>query len=410
MEFTAKVNAKGKAFVKFEKEEYEGVGNAFIPRVIVNKGKNEKYKIYEDKKKISLSNLLDNDKREINPKIIKLKSKEKIKIKFHIEKGNKNANDSDGGIIKVHYFKKEEKKYSTSHNVAGYNKNIELIFSRDKEITHIKFYADDNDTFFDGGVNNVYCGYFKISNKCQEPLVEEFVNAINLTKEQKAKFMATVLVESTNGNKGLWDIAYVYLNLVGSLGFSKGLKRSSAYREKHYLYKAHLFNLGFGKSYKKNRGSTESRDWDYPTVENYAKTHFSNRKHIQEFKAFCENKIFTSDPKSKYKGWEGQGYYGDMNIRSHREIDKRWAMASQYFHLQDQCKVDKILVVKLHDTIKKPFDSTTYIFDAKKIRQYFKNNSQNLPKYEKGKCKRFNKPSLCNKNEKNAIPGVYFPN
>lgn len=70
-------------------------------------------------------------------------------------------------------------------------------------------------------------------------------------------------------------------------------------------------------------------------------------------------------------------------------------MASQYFHLQKQCKVKERLVVGLYDkrAIDKKKngenakDSTTFIYHSKKILMYFKNNPNDLPKYKDGDYK-----------------------
>lgn len=128
------------------------------------------------------------------------------------------------------------------------------------------------------------------------------------------------------------------------------------------------------------------------TIEEQAKI-FSTFKQITGFKEFCKNNIFIPNPNSFYKDWEGQGYYGDMNIRMHDDR-KIWAMASQYFHLQTQCKVKNKLVVGLFDSSainnnKDPFnekirDSTTYIYHTQKLVNYFNENLNELPTYKKG--------------------------
>ncbi|MDI9312765.1 MAG: hypothetical protein QM535_21325 [Limnohabitans sp.] len=110
-----------------------------------------------------------------------------------------------------------------------------------------------------------------------------------------------------------------------------------------------------------------------------------------------------------------------MNIRMHNDKKwrrEKWAMASQYFHLQNQCKVKEKLVVELYEKpldrfkeisiMKEKLEGTTYIFNQKKIEDYFKKHPENLPVYADGdkpysttgKIIKINSP-------KNAIPPVY---
>lgn len=129
--------------------------------------------------------------------------------------------------------------------------------------------------------------------------------------------MATVLVESSNGKEDLWHISYIYLNLINLHGFENGLRKSSAYIEKGFVYMSHLYHLGFGKENKnETAGDENTRPYRSKTVEQQSKGYASFNQ-VQGFKKFCKEKIFINNPISLYKDWEGQGYYGDMNIRMH---------------------------------------------------------------------------------------------
>ena len=142
---------------------------------------------------------------------------------------------------------------------------------------------------------------------------------------------------------------------------------------------------------------------------------------VQGFIKFCEEKIFIPSPISLYKDWEGQGNFEDMNIRMHNDKAyerEKWALASQYFHLQNQCKVKEKLIVELFDLptnrfekttkVKKKFDGTTYIFDQKKIKEYFKKHPDKLPNYADGDVKYSDTGKIIEESSpKNAIPAVY---
>ena len=51
---------------------------------------------------------------------------------------------------------------STKQIDVKYGDTISVDWDGTKGIYQIQFYADDNDSFFDGGVSNVYCGVAKI--------------------------------------------------------------------------------------------------------------------------------------------------------------------------------------------------------------------------------------------------------
>lgn len=342
----------------------------------MNDKKTWKYKGFnikelKNEESIQLSEFIDTSK--INHKLYGIQFNdgiEEIIVRFYVSKGNKYSKDKDGYI----YIKTNGVEVKTKFPIeVRYGQYIALRISKKgiKDNAYIDFYASDNGGVFDiQGKIDIFCGRVIINPTCQPPLVEEVLSNLELTDEQKAKFIATVLVESDNGKEELWDIAYIYHNLVVNLGFERGLNRSSAYKNKYYLYKAHLYNLGYGKEYSNDKGD---RVWSKNSIRDYAKKHFSNSEIVKKFQIFCEQKIFTKLPKSKYKNWEGQGYWRDMNIVDGR-YDRIWEKARQYFWLQKDCQVDKILVVELVCR-----DKTTFLYDTKSIIEYFDRYPSKLP-------------------------------
>lgn len=213
-----------------------------------------------------------------------------------------------------------------------------------------------------------------------------FSQKLTLTEEQKSKFIATIYAETWGAKNQFEPFSWVYFNLVsGRQGFEKGISNSSAYSDKTYQYKEGLEII-------------------------YATGKIKNEDKIQQInkiKEIVENKILVDKPLNPYPGWEGQGYYGDMNIRAPKTGSRRvWAYASQYFHLQNQCKVKSILVKEFKADFKNSKgirDITGYIYNFNEIEKYFKKNPKNLPEYEIGQCK-YDKLSPT---QINAIPAVH---
>ncbi|MDI9310979.1 MAG: hypothetical protein QM535_12250 [Limnohabitans sp.] len=392
--------------------------DAFIPLVELIQSKHYNY-IFEDieGKVYELDFKLDRDKRKQGAKKLRFTTDDKyVYLTFKVSKGNHTSEDEDGIVRAKIHFKNgemEEKEIDTA-----YGETFDLFVEVDK-LAYIQFFADDDFYFFNGNVSNVFCG--QIVYDCQKPLRKEAVMPItHLTKEERAIFMATVLCESGNGKRDLQDIAYIYLNLIHSRGsFEAAMRESSAYRDKTWVYDFHLRhllidnNIKFHSDYTDWENNKEGKKADV-YEENLEDRVETKRKEAKDFISFCEKNIFIDSPISLYKDWEGQGNFEDMNIRMHNDKKwsrEKWAMASQYFHLQNQCKVKEKLVVELLDKTKdrdKNEDGTTYLFHQTKIEEYFKKNPDKLPIYADGDLmySRTGK-KIDITSPKNAIPPAY---
>ena len=410
----------GKNGITYGEPESIKLEDAFIPIVELIESKYYNY-IFEDieGKVYELDFKLDRDKRKQGAKKLRFTTEDKhIYLTFKVSKGNKTSEDEDGTIrAKIHYKngEMEEKEIDTA-----YGKTFDLYVEVDK-LAYIQFFADDDFYFFNGNVSNVFCG--QLVYDCQKPLRKEAVPSIAyLSKEQKAKFMAAVLVETGNGENELLDIAYIYLNLVNKYGFEDGMRKSSAY-ENSWVYDCHLRHLIVyhfeDKKYK------AFNDWEkilygITTLDDKV-NEFKKQDTVKNFIKFCEEKIFIPSPISLYKDWEGQGNFEDMNLRMHNDKKykrEKWALASQYFHLQNQCKVKEKLVVELFvkpenllakaEIMKDKHDGTSYLFDEKKIENYFKKHPDKLPNYADGDEVFSDTGKIIKeKSPKNAIPPVY---
>jgi hypothetical protein len=222
----------------------------------------------------------------------------------------------------------------------------------------------------------------------------------NLTEEQKAKLITTVYGEAARDANLMVNIHWIYFNLTKRLGFEKGLKRSSFYRNPKNnkwvseSYKICMFYLGQGNQFKDDKIVNGMKVKDFckdshsPFVNRY-------KHNLDIIRSFCENNIFNPDKiMNPYYKWEGQGYWGDMDFRINNSEKTKWAKASQYFHLQNKGYVTYKYIREFvaYDGNK---DVTTYLCDDNSIEKYFKNNPNNLPKF--------------NNNDYSTIPRVHIP-
>ena len=265
--------------------------------------------------------------------------------------------------------------------------NTTVSFSKDKEFSKSWFEGDFEyiaEITCDGITNQSTEFRLKCLNKKEKgcSLIEPkaiYSKKLTLTEEQKSKFISTIYAETWGAKNQFEPFCWIYFNLVSRQGFEKGLSNSSAFNDKSFQYKDGLKYYISGKN-----------------------------QDLNKIKEIIENKILVEKPLNPYPSWEGQGYYGDMNIRAPKTGSRRvWAYASQYFHLQNQCKVKTVLVKEFKATrtnSKGVTDITGYIYNFNDIEKYFKNHPDDLPEYEIGQCKN----DKLSPTQINAIPAVYL--
>lgn len=365
-------------------------GNAFIPVVsIIPNEKDYQYKNKEGVWKLDVR--IDNDKRSPQMQRVRLIStKAKVMLKFKVEKGNKTADD-DTGIITADIYSSANQKIESKKIKTSYGNTFEIEIESFKTSV-IKFYADDDDySLFNGGVSHVFCGGIRIGD-CQDELRKETSKSLKLSLKDKALFRATVLVEASQGLKGLYDIAYIYLNNVidSKMKIEKGLFYSSAYRYEQYMFKVNtyyqclLLNIN-PPLYADDKGTDPEKNLSYGVkVKDYAKSEHFIKYHemINKYCEFMEKNIFCQQPQTYYLGWHNQGNRADLNINNGRD-NRMWDKARQYYWLQKQCRVEERLVVELIDfrngIRSNKNDATTFIFNLEKIVDYFNKHAENLP-------------------------------
>ncbi|WP_375181879.1 hypothetical protein [Chryseobacterium sp.] len=251
----------------------------------------------------------------------------------------------------------------------------------------------------------------------EEPKVVKDVK-VNYSNKQKAQLIAVVYGESARDENLCVNIPWIYYNITKSnvKNFENRMKRSSYFKDRDKnkfiaeSYKACMFYLGQGNEFADDKmadGKTKVKDFCKETNKAF---YVYYKPFIDIIRNYFNNHIFNAkEIMNPFYNWEGQGYYRDMNIRMHNHSIK-WAKASQYFHLQKKGYVKNMLVKEIiaKDPSRNYLDVTTYLCDDESIKKYFEDNPKDLPNFEDGKCIAAGNKLLCDKYEKNAIPGVHF--
>jgi hypothetical protein len=152
-----------------EYEEIElKIDDSYVPIIYVEETQKSSHKIETDTHNlVTLSVYVESSLRKNKSKKIKfLSNDKKVKVKFNVKKGNPKANDSDGGNINAHFFDTDDKLIEIKNfKDLKYGDSFELEWDKSKNIVKIDFYASDNDWFFDGGIDKVFCGAIKHGSK-----------------------------------------------------------------------------------------------------------------------------------------------------------------------------------------------------------------------------------------------------
>lgn len=275
MEFLTKVNAEGKAFVKFENEPLELIeveNHDFIPFVVIDTAQvnstsyDRTYDGFEIidlqcQPAIELSKALDTGKRDHKLYAIRFTDKDEIIVRFKVEQGNKDANDDKGSItiepqgVEVSTKSPIEIKYGQAIALKISSKNL-------KEDAYIDFKASDTGGFFDTiGKQNVHCGRIKIlSNSKDKDVFDDdeikklsaSVSSFGLSQTPciyiaDTRISALLQNTTTFFNKGREKMSHgeytPRLNYLKNLGFIKGsikefnyeLNNGKTYRPKNLI-------------------------------------------------------------------------------------------------------------------------------------------------------------------------------
>lgn len=218
---------------------------------------------------------------------------------------------------------------------------------------------------------------FKSENKTSEHQIIEPKKIkdkpLNLNNKQKIQFITVALGETQNGDKNLWDIVWIYFNLIKDIGFDKAMKRSSFFNNKPDNYKLFMFLFGEGSEFENDKMDNGNKIKDWVTTD-----YFKNglKKKGELFKLFIEDNVLIPEPINPFYNWEGQGYWADLNLLPPKNNEK-WYKARLYYWLQ----VEKNTNIKYkYIQILEDGFSTSFIFDEKSIIKFFKENPKLIPK------------------------------
>ncbi|MCZ8296748.1 MAG: hypothetical protein O9297_05980 [Flavobacterium sp.] len=338
----------------------------------------------------------ENDKiKTLSIKFISCSADDKnYNLTFEVSATNLKSNKAKIYVGENEVFGSEEAVTKSIEINQNGKKNIIVSFSKNKEFSA---------TWFEGNfefIAEITCDGVsakteEFSLKCiasvKDECKKEKVPALKLTEVEKLKFISTILCESQLGNESLYDIAWVYYNRVRLNGFDawNGMKASSAYRLKQPDYKLCLYYFKIGNEYA-------SVKYGNFTIKSYTETNvFKNTKEPKflKLKKFIETNVFVKNPETCFKDWEGQGYWGDLDMNTddpnNGGHDPKWFMARQYYWLQLQ---NKVKIKYVH--IMRSGTGTSFIFHEKEIAKFFKSNPTLLPKEEN--VKKFNIKGILN--------------
>lgn len=169
--------------------------NAFIPIITPINYEEDLFHSYEivvnEKEYWTFDSHISESLRKQKSHEVKFKnSSYGARVKFKVEKGNPTANDTDGGNIKAWFFsdtdsdsdKSESDKYEIISDIK-YGDTFFINWDTSKGIFQVQFYADDNDLFFDGGIENIYCGAAKIRKSRIRKIWEAYPKKNKISRE-----------------------------------------------------------------------------------------------------------------------------------------------------------------------------------------------------------------------------------
>ncbi|MAN28749.1 MULTISPECIES: hypothetical protein [Mesonia] len=234
--------------IKKIEKTLDEIEDDFIPLISVNSEQKELgFKISNNlKETIELSKYIDEDKRTIKLKGIKLETD--ATIEFNVEQGNEKAKDNEGNItIKAKGVEFISKKKITKLNDGLYNYSIDIndvqygwkiklkLTERTLEKdAYLDFYANDDDFLF-YSVSNVHCGRVLISSgkkcTCQKSNpAKNFAGLIKLVKQSE-----DILIENgyDDVNDRISIIRGIYYGTEWSLDYQneKSKQRNFAFNE-----------------------------------------------------------------------------------------------------------------------------------------------------------------------------------
>jgi hypothetical protein len=188
-----------------------------------------------------------------------------------------------------------------------------------------------------------------------------------LTPEVKRLIAAIVLAESeaVDDSPQLEKVAWIYHNLWRNSKYA-GLASSKAYKEKQEWFRFWMTVLGSDEyaSTKPPEKSADAKDQNMSVFAARRRSLFAPR--AAKTAELVQRTFDLPERDKQYKGWMRQGHIPDFNNESND--DKSWAMARQYYWLQQKNpNLPKLVEILSAATIW----SITVIFNDREISAYF---------------------------------------
>ena len=205
--------------------------NAYIPVVIIDESVDTFYTVETSKSTWTLSKLIEESLQKPLVNLLKFKTTDKIiPINFDVKKGNPNANDSDGGnITAISFNSKGENLGKIIFENLKYGDRFVFKWDKSKDIAQVDFYADDNDSFFDGGLENVFCGAVKYKKSRIWEIWEVYPKADKIKRDELFEKVGGYLKKWYDEIKALPtnDERYISLDNTCALRMSWALNHSN---------------------------------------------------------------------------------------------------------------------------------------------------------------------------------------
>lgn len=237
--YTEKFKAYAERFSNFTAEGETNFGspdtieiseNAFIPVITPILNDSSYTIIIDEKKHWNFDKVLENHLRYQKSHEIKFTSKENdVKLKFKVYKGHSQANDSDGGNLRVLFFSNKGKLlYEKIIKNINYGNTFIINWNRLDNIDQIQFYADDNDWIFDGNIKNIFCGAVKLFKTRIQKIWEAYPKKDDYTRDEVYKKIGGYLKSRYDECKALpeTDARYRSLDNTCAVRMSRALNYS----------------------------------------------------------------------------------------------------------------------------------------------------------------------------------------
>lgn len=197
------------------------------------------------------------------------------------------------------------------------------------------------------------------------------------TAELQLELSATILAEAGTNLEQQEYVGWIYVNNVMRTKGLAGLKRSSAYKDKHIWYKIWLCELGDNRYGKESLPTQGFEKRPERTIEEFCKNEKDLTRHAKKVRARVKEMLLSPET-NPLQGWTNHGNVNDINgvnTKGKRlKAPRLWDMARAYYWLQMDDPTKKRYVLEL------PAGRFTQMaFNGDAIDRYFRAHPEELP-------------------------------